>query len=396
VNASVTVLIPTFNRAQYLAECLDSLLTQTLPPEQVIVVNDGSTDATRDVLKPYRDHIDYVETDQLGKPGALNEGLKHVRGEYLWIFDDDDVALPDALERMVAPLHGGPEYGFSFAPFHFTASDTDNRIGEVMHTLEIPDLKKRGFLIPLLESNFLGGAALFARTACYDKVGRFDPALLRSQDYDMAIRIARAFEGVQAPGGATFHYRQHDSLRGSTSDRFEAGKQRIKWLEYDQKIFRRLYVTLPLSEYLPPGTGLLGNRRQAHLQRLKIMASKSLWNLVMKDLHAMANLGETAPLTGIEEDIIQGAIETDPFYGADGLYHHEPFFRAISQLAPQAEAVRRLRAALVRALPARWRSNPAVGALDHVKTSYERIQHMYPHNGVPFRFGGLIRDLARY
>src|SRR3989338_4269347 len=98
-HPKITVLIPTFNRAAFLAECLDSLLSQTLPATQILVANDGSTDNTLEVLKPYRNRIDYTETPQLGKPSAINFAMDKVTGDYLWIFDDDDVCLPDALER---------------------------------------------------------------------------------------------------------------------------------------------------------------------------------------------------------------------------------------------------------------------------------------------------------
>ncbi len=221
---TVTVLIPTFNRGDFLAECLDSIQSQTLPPSQIIVVNDGSTDHTLEVLKPYRDRIEYIETPQLGKPAALNAGLERVTGDYLWIFDDDDVALPEALARFVEPLENHPEHGFSYSTYYYTASrPEDNRIGSILDESRIPDVHERGFLIPLLEGNFLGGAALFARTSCYARVGNFDTRLVRSQDYEMAIRIARRFSGIRVPGGATFHYRQHEGLRGSTRDRFQVG-----------------------------------------------------------------------------------------------------------------------------------------------------------------------------
>ena len=394
-HPTITVLIPTFNRAKYLAECLDSILAQTLAPAQVVVVNDGSTDATRAVLAPYADRIDYVETDQFGKPGALNEGLKHVTSDYVWIFDDDDVALPDALERLVEPLEKHPEHGFSFAPFHFTNSrPSDHRIGEVMHTLPIPDLDTRGFLIPLLEGNFLGGAALFARTRCYDEVGYFDPRLLRSQDYEMAIRLARAFTGVRAPGGATFHYRQHESLRGSTADRFKASEQRVKWLEYDQIIFQELYDSLPLRAYLPPGMPLRERRRQAYLQRMGIMASKLLWNLVSTDLRAIAALDDGSPINCAERKIVCDLVQTDPYYNTGGLYHQEPFFAEISQLAPTSQAVQRVRTAIVRALPTRLKATRLRRIPLWIKASYQRMKQMYSRSDESGLVDEVVRDVS--
>ena len=243
----ITVLIPTFNRAGYLLQCLSSIFGQTLRPHQVIVVNDGSTDDTNDAIKPFLNRIDYIEIENQGKPGAVNRGLPMVSGDYLWVFDDDDVALPNALERLVAPLEGAPEYGFSFSSFFYTETNTeDGGLGEVIFEFKIPDLETRGPLIPLLEGNYLCGAGLFARKSCYDQVGNFDTTLPRAQDYEMAIRLTRAFRGIQVPGGATFHYRQHEGRRGAAGERYQVSHNKKKWLEYDQNTFRRLHRELPL------------------------------------------------------------------------------------------------------------------------------------------------------
>lgn len=355
-QVKITVLIPTFNRAAYLAECLDSILSQTLRPWQTLVVNDGSTDETREVLQPYLTAIDYIETDQVGKPGALNAGLRAVTGDYLWIFDDDDVALPDALERLVAPLEAHLEHAFSYSTFFYTATQPDNpRLGAILRESWIPPLGERGFLIPLLQANFLGGAALFARTSCYDAVGDFDARLLRSQDYEMAVRIARRFTGIRVPGPPTFHYRQHEGLRGSLADRFQAGQRLRKWLYYDQIIFRDLYNSLPLGDYLSPPTPLERKRRQAHLQRLSVMASKLLIPEVMSELRQLAQLSDDAPLSGQERQIIRTAINGVPYYEDGCLDDHVAFFDEIRRLARQSSVLHRIRAELVRSLPARWK-----------------------------------------
>ena len=269
----ITVLIPTFNRAQYLVQCLDSIFAQTLPPAQIVVVNDGSTDNTKSVCDAYQGKIEYLELDQRGRPGAMNLGLKKVTGDYVWIFDDDDVALPDALERLVKPLEENPEYGFSYSTFFYTAENEETRLlGPVLHELKIPDLATRGFLIPLLEWNFLGGAGLFARTSCYREAGDFDPELLRSADYEMAIRLARRFKGIFVSGGPTFHYRQHEGMRGPSHDRFSSTFLLRKWFIYNQKFFRKLYDQIPMTEYLPPGVSANGRMRQALIQRIAIMS----------------------------------------------------------------------------------------------------------------------------
>ncbi len=344
------MLVPTFNRAEYLAECLDSLLAQTLPPVQLIVVNDGSTDRTPETIGPYRDRILYLETAQVGKPSAINSGLDAVTGDYLWIFDDDDVALPDALERFVAPLEADDRPGFSYSTFFFTAtSPGSHRIGAVLSELEIPDLAARGPLVPLLENNFLGGAALFARMSCYRRVGRFDPALLRSQDYDMAIRIVRVFSGARVAGGATFHYRQHEGARGNTRDRFSSGMRLLKWLEYDQRIFQKLYCELPLGDYLPPGTALAARQREALLERLSIMTGKLLVQEAIDDLRELARLPAGGPFSAEERAIVR-AMAGSPYYRGGSLLDRREFVAVLRSLAGSSAAVRALKRELVRAV----------------------------------------------
>ena len=85
----VSVIIPTYNRASYLVQSLESVLAQSYRSLEVIVVNDGSNDETRAILEPYRRRIAYYEKTNGGKSSALNLGLKHISGEYVWVFDDD-------------------------------------------------------------------------------------------------------------------------------------------------------------------------------------------------------------------------------------------------------------------------------------------------------------------
>ena len=307
--STITVLIPTFNRAKYIGECLDSIFSQTMPATQIIVVDDGSSDNTKEILKPYMGEIEYLYLYQKGKPSAINYGLSRVSGDYLWIFDDDDVALPNALERFVTPLEKYSDYAFSFSTFFYTSTSLENdKISSILGETKIPNLQTSGFLIPLLEANFIGGAALFARTSCYHEVGQFNPNLLRSQDYEMAIRIVRNFKGIQVLGGATFHYRQHKGIRGTSQYNFPFNERDEKWLQFDQMFFRNLYKKIILSEYLPPQRSLDNYFRQALIQRISIMASKFLLSEVINDLRNLALLDHNGGFSKEENDIIKNML----------------------------------------------------------------------------------------
>ncbi len=342
MNPRITLLVPTFNRANFLADCLESLLNQSLPPSQLIVVNDGSEDHTLSAIKPYLDRVEYYETNQVGKPGALNYGLDKVSGDYLWIFDDDDVALPDALRRFVEPLEKNRAYDFSFSSYFYTGNQAhSHKLGNVMGIQHIPDLTEKGPLIPLLEWNYLGGAALFARTALYEHVGNFDASLYRSQDYEMAVRIVRKCRGIQIPGGPTFHYRQHEELRGRKEERFKAHEKLKYWLQYDQVFFRNIYKELPLADYLPPGCKITGKKRQALLQRIAIMRSKLLFPEAINDLGLLAKIDDTDPFTQQERAIIV-KILTPPFYKMEKPGDLDIFFKEIKKLAESSRILNQL------------------------------------------------------
>jgi glycosyltransferase involved in cell wall biosynthesis len=342
---TVAVVIPTFNRAAFLASCLDSVLAQTLTPTQVIVVVDGSTDGTAEVLERYVGAVELLSTSQQGKSHAVNAGLDRVRSDYVWILDDDDLAFPDALERFVQPLESGREWGFSYSTMcHSRINECSGAIDEVIRSSKVPSGASHDLLLTLLRTNFLGGAALFTRASVYDEVGRFDATLVRSQDYEMAIRIARRFRGVQVRGGPTFHYRQHDGPRGPLAERFPAAERREKWLEYDRRLFRRLRDEISLDELVPSGPRPGPAPRSALLQRAAIMASKLLVDEALVDLERALDACGRVPLTPTELDTLRLVLSPDAVRPKRGILdepHAVASLRAISSRSPLASSLRR-------------------------------------------------------
>jgi glycosyltransferase involved in cell wall biosynthesis len=238
----VTVIIPTYNRPQFFRESLESILSQTLKPWQLIVINNGPTPDIKEICNSYS-NVEYYEIEARGKSYACNFGLQYTKGEYLWIFDDDDIAAPEALEKFVEPLRNS-EYDFSYSPFWKIKNDIDHPLG----LYRIPYFKENEFFSALLKENFISGASLFARTECYRQAGGFNPELIRSQDYDLAIRIGRKFKGIKIDF-PTYYHREHHEPRGFGQHSFDGRDKNKKWLEYDQMIFRRLYQELDLYEY---------------------------------------------------------------------------------------------------------------------------------------------------
>jgi len=107
----VSVLMPVYNGAGYIGEAIDSVLAQTFPFFELLIVNDGSTDSTREVIESYKDpRIRLINQPNGGVSAALNTGLKHAKGEYIARFDADDICYPDRIEVQYTFIKEHPDY----------------------------------------------------------------------------------------------------------------------------------------------------------------------------------------------------------------------------------------------------------------------------------------------
>ncbi len=340
MSSNVTIIVPTFNRAAYLGACLDSLLELSVKAERILVMDDGSTDETASVLRKYGTAIEAVRKENGGKSSALNLALPMVESEYTWIFDDDDVACPDALKHHLDALEGHGGYGFSYASYQRADSAADGGIlpGPTRHVVQHHG---RALFVRLLEENFLPQPSILVRTECYRKLGPFNEQLVRSQDYDMLLRLSRDF-AARAVEAVTYYYRRHDGPRGSNSDSFAIGALDDRWIKYDRIIFERLHGELGLWEYLPELTEERSltplERRQALIQRFAIMMRYCLWDLALADLSSLLeeDAGNEA-LTAEERRLLQRIFDNRAAvmfrWGYDGQRLRSRFNRGKRQLA---------------------------------------------------------------
>src|SRR4030042_587586 len=107
----VSVIITTYNRVHFVCEAIDSVLNQTFKDFEIIVVDDGSTDNTKEALKRYSKNIFYIYQSNKGRSQARNTGLKVAKGDYIAFLDDDDIWVPHKLEKQVAFMDSNPNIG---------------------------------------------------------------------------------------------------------------------------------------------------------------------------------------------------------------------------------------------------------------------------------------------
>jgi glycosyltransferase involved in cell wall biosynthesis len=108
MSVKVSTIIPTYNAERTIAQAIDSTLSPDFESHEVIVVNDGSTDSTPDILDMYRDRIQVVSQPNLGPSAARNAGARHSAGKYLAFLDADYLWLPGKLKAMVPALESNP------------------------------------------------------------------------------------------------------------------------------------------------------------------------------------------------------------------------------------------------------------------------------------------------
>jgi len=214
---AVSVVVATRNYGRYVAGAVRSILDQTFADFEVIVIDDGSTDDTPDVLLPFLadPRVRYLRTDGLGQSRAKNLGILQARGPLVAFLDGDDEWLPTKLERQL-PLFADPAVGVVYS--RRTLVDA---AGIDLPTP--PASFARGHIYDtLLVQNPVCFSSVVVRKAVFEAVGMFDPALPLAIDYDLWLRVARhfAFEYVDDP---LVRYRTgHANLSSRITERLTA------------------------------------------------------------------------------------------------------------------------------------------------------------------------------
>ena len=286
--------MPTYNRAGYLAECLDSIFAQTLAPDEVIVVDDGSTDETSKVLEAYADRIVLVQKPNGGKASALNIGLARASYDAVWICDDDDIADPRALDRLATLLRDQPEVGFSFGLCQnfWCSVDDDKQYVDVSRVeVVLDDLR-----FQLLEHCFIFQEAMLVRRHCFDQAGPFDETLIRAQDYDMLLRLTAEFKGAFVDE-VIFYQRQHGGDRGPQEHRLAGAGLWDKQASFDRIVFQKRWLEDPIESYLPWANRdrhplSVDRRAWALLRRAAFCMNRRLFQEAAKDLATLSKLSK--------------------------------------------------------------------------------------------------------
>ncbi|MBI3243378.1 MAG: glycosyltransferase [Chloroflexi bacterium] len=198
----VSIVIPTYNHDRFVCDAIDSALAQTYPEVEVVVVDDGSTDHTRDRVTQYAGRIIYIYQENKGLSEARNAGVRAAHGELFLFLDADDRIPASKLALQVPLFENRPELGLVYSGFQYVDESGIQVLGVVRPNKQgqvLRDLLRRTFFFP-------PGAAV-VRRECLNQVGLFDPVCSSAADTDLWIRIARAGYAFGYVDEPLFQYR---------------------------------------------------------------------------------------------------------------------------------------------------------------------------------------------
>ncbi len=218
----VSVLIPAYDVEDFVADAIESALDQTYPNVEVVVVNDGSTDATAAAIAPYRDRITYVDQGNRGLAGARNVAIAAASGTVLALLDADDLWLPDRLEQCVSLLEEHPEIGLVTSDA-FLIEDgvrTARRCYSDRRRYPFPD-PDVDQLDVISHRNFLFVSVVFRRELV-ERCGGFDESLPRAEDYDLWTRFLLGGTRAGYVSEPLGYYRRRPDSLSSSPDQWDA------------------------------------------------------------------------------------------------------------------------------------------------------------------------------
>ncbi len=183
IMISVSVIIPTYNRAHLLPRCLDSVLSQALAPLEIIVVDDGSTDSTRNLVQSAYPGVTLISQENKGVSAARNAGIRAGAGDWLAFLDSDDAWLPDKLGRLTQTVRAERD-------IHVAHSDEIWIRNGVRVNPQLKHRKYGGFIFKYcLPLCVISPSSVMLHRRVFDRVGLFDETLPVCEDYDMWLRI---------------------------------------------------------------------------------------------------------------------------------------------------------------------------------------------------------------
>lgn len=199
-QVKVSVIVPVYNRKRTIKRCINSILSQTMPPFEVIVVDDGSTDKTIELIENISDKIRIIKQNHRGAQAARNLGIINAKGDYIAFLDSDDKWLPNLLEVEINQL-------LKYKDDYFIYSDCYVHENGKLRLWKLPE--SNTYVSLLMQSGPMF-QSMIAKKELFYKIGLLDENVVSFQEWDTAIQLAKVSEGIHVHR-PLFVYYLHDS-----------------------------------------------------------------------------------------------------------------------------------------------------------------------------------------
>lgn len=209
----ISVIIPVYNSERYLTEAIESVLRQSVPPQEIIVVDDGSTVETTSVINNFSNKVRYVYQKKSGVAAARNRGLELSKGDLIAFIDADDIWLKNKIELQLHLIHQNPkvELIIGFLKRVFKKDNKD--------LFKVFDGDESGIFVMQLGSTLI-------RREVFRKVGNFDEGMKMSEDLDWFLRVRESGVNVEVHKEVVQLYRQHE--KNTTKDKSAGNHYMLK------------------------------------------------------------------------------------------------------------------------------------------------------------------------
>jgi len=271
--ALVSVVIPTYNYGHFVVEAVESVLAQTYPDLEIIVVDDGSTDDTRARLDPYMGRICYVYQHNQGLSAARNTGIRAAKSQWIAFLDSDDQWHPRKLEVQMTYLDRHPDVAMLA-----TDAVTDLSGGWPEIALDFDPPAERIRLEEIVIGSRFGSCGVVVRKECFEKSGLFDTELRSAEDRDMWIRISCHYPvaKLQVP---LWWYRVHGLSMSFVVDRMITNERKVLQKSFaEHRILRRNWLLrLQAFSHFHRSAAITYEQAGMHVRA----AARILWSMAM-------------------------------------------------------------------------------------------------------------------
>ncbi|GIW67075.1 MAG: glycosyl transferase [Candidatus Parcubacteria bacterium] len=197
----VSVIIPTYNRANLLPKAINSVINQTYKNWELLIIDDGSKDNTKKIVEEFikkDSRIKYFYQENSGQPAAMNLGIKNSNGEYVAFLDDDDEWSPEKLEKQLKEFEKDKNIALVYTDALIVGGELNNKKSSDISKLYFGYVYKN-----LLYKNFITASSVMIKRKIFNELGLFDENYLikktQTQDYDMWLRIAKYYKFGYVP-----------------------------------------------------------------------------------------------------------------------------------------------------------------------------------------------------